>query len=111
MSYGRNAHGLIWTNHALSRLRSRRIPQEYAWKTFRYPDATKPGSAPGSHEYVKRIKDHIVSVVAKKNEKREWIILSAWIDRADTRRRVGKQTTSLIGSTLRLFFETLFGRK
>ena len=80
MSYSRTYQGIIWTNHALERLKYRKIPQEYAWKAFRFPDSSHQGKTQGSHEFVKSIQKHMITTIAKQNDRKEWIILSAWID-------------------------------
>lgn len=70
--------GVIWTNHALDRLRERGIKQGDAWATWRNPEDSKKGSAPGSRIYYKTLNSTRIEVVAKKNEKGEWLILSVW---------------------------------
>jgi|GEM_PF-1196102 len=80
MRYRRTYQGIIWTNHALERLKARQIPQEYAWKTFRFPDGSKPGKSGGSQEFTKKIESYSVTVIAKQNDQKAWLILSAWID-------------------------------
>jgi hypothetical protein len=73
-SYG----GIIWTNHALERLTQRGFTQEMAWQTFKTAD-TRAGAKEGSTEFRKKFGSSTVSVVAKQNEKREWIVISAWV--------------------------------
>ena len=80
MGYSRTYQGIIWTNHALERLKARKIPQEYAWKTFRFPDGSKQGKSGGSQEFTKKIDSYSVTIITKQNDRKEWIILSAWID-------------------------------
>ena len=58
MGYSRTYQGIIWTNHVLERLKARKIPQEYAWKTFRFPDGSKQGKSGGSQEFTKKIGVH-----------------------------------------------------
>lgn len=70
---------IIWTNHVLQRLNDRNIPQELAWKAFRYPDKSMPGNSSHTTEFVKRIDERTVTIVATQNSKREWIILSCWV--------------------------------
>lgn len=72
--------GAIWTNHALSRLDERGLTQEMASRTFNKPDSSSQGREIGTLQYQKRFDKSIVTVVAKQNEKNEWIILSCWID-------------------------------
>ncbi len=69
--------GVIWTNHALTRLRERGIKQGDAWATWRNPQASKKGKS-GSWIYYRNWGGTQIEVVAKKNEKNEWLILSVW---------------------------------
>jgi hypothetical protein len=70
--------GIIWTNHALQRLSDRGIKQGDAYATFRYPENSRRANIPGAWVYRRKIGKEIVEVVAKKNEWKEWIVLSAW---------------------------------
>ena len=78
--------GIIWTNHALSRLQERNISQGDAWATFNRPDQSRFAKAKGAWIYYKTYpsnkfsdtKFEKIEVVAKKNEKGKWIILSVW---------------------------------
>ncbi len=70
--------GVIWTNHALQRLRERGIKQGDAWATWRNPAQSRKGSVPGSWVYYRNYGSEQIEVVAKQNEKREWLILSVW---------------------------------
>jgi hypothetical protein len=72
--------GAIWTNHALERLDQRGLSQDLAGRTFNAPDKSFPGKQAGTIEYQKRFGTSLVTVIAKQNEKNEWIILSCWID-------------------------------
>ena len=80
MKYSRTFGGVIWTNHALERLKGRKLPQDIAWKAFRYPEETNKGKKQNTFEFIKKLDIYTVSVIAKQNEKREWVILSCWID-------------------------------
>ncbi len=70
----------IWTNHALKRIGQRGLSQDIAWQAFKYPDTTLPGKNPGTSEFQKKFGISLVTIIAKQNERREWIILSCWID-------------------------------
>lgn len=75
----RNFGGVIWTDHALQRLRERNISQGDAWATWRNPEQSRKGSnANGSWVYYKTYGNQRIEVVAKQNEKKEWIIMSVW---------------------------------
>lgn len=70
---------VIWTNHALERLRERGIKQSDALATFNRPEQSRPGSNErGSWVYYRTYGSERIEVVAKKNEQGEWIILSVW---------------------------------
>lgn len=78
----RNFGGVIWTNHALERLRDRGIKQGDAWATWRNPDQSRYGSEKGTWVYYKTYGDQKIEVVAKQNERKEWLILSVWSRKA-----------------------------
>lgn len=69
--------GIIWTNHALERLRERGIKQSDAWAVWRRPDRERKGKS-GNWIYYRTFGDVRIEVAAKQNEKKEWIILSVW---------------------------------
>lgn len=74
--YGR----AIWTNHALARLGQRGLSQKLAWQAFQYPDRSLVGKEPGTTEFQKQFDGSLVTVIARQNDKQEWVILSCWID-------------------------------
>lgn len=79
MSPSRYFGGIIWTNHVLERLGDRKLPQELAFETFKNPDNRQKGKN-GTTEYRKKFNTFKITVIAKQNEKKEWIILSCWRD-------------------------------
>ncbi|MDP1710056.1 MAG: DUF4258 domain-containing protein [bacterium] len=74
----KNYGGVIWTNHALQRLKERNIKQGDAWATWRNPDQSRFASAQGAWIYYKTYGNERMEIVAKQNERREWLILSVW---------------------------------
>lgn len=74
----KNFGGVIWTNHALKRLRERGLKQGDAWATFRRPARSKYAASKRAWVYYRTYGDQRIEVVAKKNEKGEWLILSVW---------------------------------
>ena len=72
----RNFGGVIWTNHVLQRLKERGISQSDAWATWRRPDQSRYAAAKGAWVYYKTYGNQKIEVVAKQNEKKEWVILS-----------------------------------
>jgi len=77
-----NSHygGVIWTNHALERLKRRGLSQDMAIQTFKHPDQSFSGNQSDSFVYEKKFDEKRVSVIAKQNEKNEWVIISCWMD-------------------------------
>lgn len=74
-----NKYGnVIWTNHALDRLRERGIAQGDAWAVWRSPDKSRYSQSKGGYVYSRDFGNQTIEVVAKQNEKKEWIILSVW---------------------------------
>lgn len=69
-----------WTSHALKRIRERDFSQEMAEQTFKNPDQVSYGKQSGTMEFIKRFGRETVTLIGRKNEKNEWVIISAWID-------------------------------
>lgn len=61
-------------------MRDRGLPQDTALDTFKKPDEVEKGREHGSYRHIKQFGPSRVTVIAKQNERREWLILSAWID-------------------------------
>lgn len=82
----KNYGGVIWTTHALQRLKERNISQGDAWATWKRPDQSRYATAKGAWIYYKiyptqkysGASGEKIEVVAKQNEKKEWLILSVW---------------------------------
>lgn len=70
---------LIFTNHAITRLYNRGISQEKAYEVFTHPDGQIPGKTPGSVKFYKSYGPQRIELIAKKNNKNEWIVLSSWV--------------------------------
>ncbi|MCJ7828030.1 DUF4258 domain-containing protein [Patescibacteria group bacterium] len=77
---------LIFTTHALTRLKERQLSRLDVWYTWRRPDKTQPGRSPQSWKYTKSKNDQTIQVIAKKNERQEWIVLSVWSKRKGNNR-------------------------
>lgn len=99
-----NRYGnIIWTNHAISRLRERNIVQGDAWATWRNPDKSRYSESKGGYVYTKDFGGQIIEVVAKQNEKKEWLILSVWSRPKLHRFEKAKSNEGLFSKLLRLF--------
>lgn len=70
--------GVIWTSHALQKLKERGIKQGDAWATWRNPQQSRHAINKNVWIYYRTYGNEKIEVVAKQNEKKEWIILSVW---------------------------------
>lgn len=101
-----NFGGVIWTNHALTRLRERGIKQGDAWATWRNPDQSRFAKSKNAWIYYKTFGDTKIEVVAKKNEKGEWIILSVWSKKVLENKKTNKKQ-----ALLKTLFDKLLKKK
>lgn len=76
--YNNNFGGVIWTDHALERMRARGIKQGDAWVVWKNPDNSSYARLKGAWIYEKIWGNQTIKVVAKRNEKKQWVILSVW---------------------------------
>jgi hypothetical protein len=74
----KNYGGVIWTAHALSRMREREISQGDAWATWRRPDTSSYAKQKGAWVYHRTWGDQMIEVVATRNKKGDWVVLSVW---------------------------------
>lgn len=74
----RNFGGIIWTDHALERLRERGIKQGDAWATWHNPQQSRKASTPGAWVHYRTYGNEKLEVVASKNERGGWVVLSVW---------------------------------
>jgi hypothetical protein len=89
--------GVIWTNHALDRLRERGIKQGDAWATWNRPEKSYKANlhkGDAAWRYYRTYGDERIEVVAKKNEKGEWVIISVWSDPVFASKNTKKITIS-----------------
>lgn len=109
--------GAIWTNHALLRLGQRGFSKSMAIETLQHPDQKLTGKTSGSLEYQKRFGNSLVSIITKRNEQRELIVLSCWIepplpgtqDYKEKREYLAYKNLSSFGKILRVIKKQLFG--
>lgn len=74
----KNFGGVIWTKHALEKMRERGIKQSDAWFVWKRPDQSRFAKAKGGWIYYKTFKGVKYEVVATQNKNKEWIIISVW---------------------------------
>lgn len=98
-----NFGGLIWTNHSLKRLKERKISQSDVWATWNRPEKSRYAKSKGAWVFYRTYINQIIEVVAKKNEKGQWIILSVW----SRQTRPNQKTESFIDFLFKRMFEKL----
>jgi hypothetical protein len=69
---------VIWTNHVLERLNQRGVKQSDAWAVWKRPDSSSYNKQKDAWIFKRKFGNLMIEVVAKKNEKKQWIILSVW---------------------------------
>lgn len=102
----RNFGGIIWTNHAMDRMRERGIKQGDAWATWNRPEKSYKSTLhkeDSAWRYYKTYGSERIEVVAKKNEKGQWVVLSVWS-------KPEYQKTSKKSSIWGLLFKKLFNK-
>lgn len=70
--------GVVWTDHALERLKERGIKQGDAWATWERPEQSRLGVSRGQFIYYRTYGDQRIEVVAGKDAKDKTVILSVW---------------------------------
>ena len=99
----RNYGGVIWTNHALQRLKERNVAQGDAWASWSRPDSSKFDSKKGVWVYRRVYGNEEFEIVAKKNDRGQWIILSVWVNKVKDHKLHKK-------SVLKLLLDAFLGR-
>lgn len=96
-----NFGGLVWTSHALEKLKERGIKQGDAWATWKNPQQKRYAANRGAWICSRTYGNKKIEVVAKQNDKKEWIILSVWSRPVD---KIKKKSQSLISLLVKRVF-------
>lgn len=81
----RTYNGVVFTNHALERLRERAIKQGDVWATLSSPSSSRRANSKGSYVFYRTYGRRTIEVVASKNELGQWVVLSVWDKSASTK--------------------------
>ncbi len=71
---------IVFTNHAIDRMKERGISGDWAWQTVKHPEKNSPGKEKHTTEFTKSFNEYTVTAIGKKNDVGEWVILSVWMD-------------------------------
>jgi hypothetical protein len=69
---------LIWTNHILQRMKERNLSYDDVYWVFSKPEEIKESKAQGGKKFSRNYKGKWYTIVAKKNEKSQWVLLTCW---------------------------------
>ena len=71
---------IIYSNHALERIRQRHLNQDEILQTVADPDKKYSGEKPGHTKFLKKIRGRRYQVIAKiLPDQDAWLIVSAWV--------------------------------
>ncbi len=83
----RNYKELVFTNHALDRLKERDVGMSEAWACWRHPNKREYAATRGGWVFTRNWGKRQIEVVAKQNvvrqahHKNEWVVLTVWSNR------------------------------
>ncbi len=71
---------VVFTTHSIERMKQRGIHGDWAYQTVKVAEITKAGKEKHTSEFIKKFGKYTVTVIAKKNDISEWVVLSVWMD-------------------------------
>jgi len=74
----RNYKELVFTNHALDRLRERDVGQSEAWACWRHPQKKEYAATKGGWVFSRSWGKRQIEVVATQNDRKDWVVISVW---------------------------------
>lgn len=74
----KNFGGVVWTSHAIRRMRERGIRQGDAWAAWKRPDSSRFNKRKGVFNYQRKYHNEVIEVAAIKNGEGKWVVLSVW---------------------------------
>ena len=69
---------LIFTNHALERARQRGVGMGEVWAAWKRPSTSYYAVTQGGWVHQRTWGKRQIEVVAKQNDRKEWVVLSVW---------------------------------
>jgi hypothetical protein len=71
---------LIFTDHALDRLKLRTISQHQVQQVLAHPEKTFPSDKPNQIKFIRSLNNRTIHIVAKHlKDKNKWLIISVWV--------------------------------
>jgi len=76
----KNYKNLVFTNHALERLKLRSISQDQVQQVLSYPDKKNPSNKLQQVKFIRLIDNRNIHLVAKYlSDQNKWLIVSVWV--------------------------------
>lgn len=101
--------GVIWTNHILDRMKQRDLSYDDVYWVFRNPDKSNYAKTKGAWKFSRQHRDYILTIVATKNEKGEWVLMSCWWKDLD-KKRAEEYEKKKVESWLKKFWRIVWGK-
>jgi hypothetical protein len=77
---GKEFKNLVFTNHALDRLRLRALSMEDIGKVLSHPDRTFPSEKPDNVKFIRELENRTIHVVASYlKDRKKWLVISVWV--------------------------------
>ncbi|NMB56397.1 DUF4258 domain-containing protein [Candidatus Beckwithbacteria bacterium] len=70
--------GIIFTDHILQRMKERQISLDYVYWVFKRPEIKIYDRKKQSYKFIRQGSNKNFVMIAKQNEKKEWVLLSCW---------------------------------
>ena len=102
--------GVVFTNHALDRIRERGISQGDAWATFSHPQESKYATTKGAWVFYRTCGDNRIEVVASQNKEKKWVILSVWSKQVFPKSSQASQKPNFLENQVEKVLQNLLGR-
>ena len=107
---------LVFTNHALERMHSRRITKDAIWQTIHNPDRSIPEDKPDTARFIRTLSDRTYHAVATYlPDQKKTLVISAWVrgeeDAVPLVWRIITAPFTLVWWIASTIFHTLFSRK
>lgn len=107
---------LIFTNHAIERLRKRNITQYDLNQVFKYPEhKIRNGKDHGKTKFIKTVSGRRMHLIAQPVQDNKWLVISAWVkgeeDKSDLSWLIISAPFRLIGWLFKIIWRKIFTQK
>ncbi len=75
---------LYFTKHSLERVKERGLLLSDVWAVWHNPQGSKKAATKGAFIYWRDYRGKRIEVVAKKDEKSRWVVISVWVKELDS---------------------------